>query len=95
VLDLIQHPDRLNSMRTAARQRAESHFDLSASVAETSALFNRMVRPAVRKNGVWQPTVVRDKLAEGDRRVRLKTQTGAIKGIARGHLAALRTADTA
>jgi hypothetical protein len=43
-------------------------------VRETAAVFNRLVRPAVMKNGVWQPTVVRDQ-SEGERRVRLRPRT--------------------
>lgn len=95
-IDLLEHPARLAPMRGAARRRAEEHFDLRSSVRETSALFHRLVRPAVMKNGVWQPTVVRDKGGEGgDRRVRLKAPAGPLDGIAHGGLAAVRAADTA
>lgn len=75
--DLLSKPERLAVMGKAARARIERNFDLRQSVRDTSALFQRLVKPAVMKNGVWQPTVVRDK-GEGDRRVRLKTQPGAL-----------------
>jgi glycosyltransferase involved in cell wall biosynthesis len=76
-IDLLKRPDRLKAMGDAARTRAEAHFDLRRSVRETSALFQRLVKPAVMKNGVWQPlpTVVRDK-GESDRRVRQGSRNG-------------------
>ena len=92
-LDLLHRPDRLAAMGKASRARAVEHFDLRHSVRETSALFNRMVRPAVMKNGVWQPTVVRDK-GEGERRVRLKSQAAGLDTVARAGLAAVRSAET-
>ena len=42
---------------------------------------------------VWQPTVVRDK-GEGDRRVRLKPQSGAIERVSGPSLASVRSAET-
>lgn len=92
-IDLLRRPERLAAMGEAARLRIERHFDLRRSVQETSALFHRMVKPAVMKNGVWQPTVVRDK-GEGDRRVRLKPQPGALDPASRPGLAAVRSAET-
>ncbi len=92
-LDLLRNPERLVRMRRACRERAERLYDLRHSVAETSALFNRLVRPAVMKNGVWQPTVVRDK-ADDNRRVRLKPQSGAIERVSRPGLSAVRSAET-
>lgn len=91
-LDLLHNPERLREMGTAARARAVAHFDLRDSVRETSAFFQRLVKPAVMKNGVWQPlpTVVRDK-SEADRRVRLKAQ-GSLETSARTNVAALRPA---
>lgn len=76
-IDLLKRPDRLKRMGAAARLRIETQFDLRRSARETSALFQRLVKPAVMKNGVWQPlpTVVRDK-AEGDRRVRQGPRNG-------------------
>ena len=80
-------------MGEAARARIESRYDLRSSVRDTAALFARVIKPAVMKNGVWQPTVVRDK-GEGDRRVRLKASTSALEGGSRPSLAAVRSAET-
>jgi glycosyltransferase involved in cell wall biosynthesis len=90
--DLLRNPVRLKEMGAAARARVESQFDLRGSVAETSALFERLVKPAVMKNGAWQqlPQVVRDK-GDGERRVRLKTQNG---GLDRAGLAAVRSVES-
>ena len=73
-IDLLGQPARLKQMGQAGRQRAEEVFDIRHSVRETAALFQRLVRPAVMKNGVWQPTVVREH-ADSDRRVRLRPNT--------------------
>ena len=73
-LDLLKQPARLRQMGQASRKRAEDVFDLHHNVRETAAVFNRLVRPAVMKNGVWQPTVVRDQ-SDGERRVRLRPRT--------------------
>ena len=90
--ELLRQPGRLASMRTASRRRAETLYDLRITVAETAALFTRLVRPVSRKGETWQPTVVRDK-GEGDRRVRLKPQSAALEAGSRAGLAAVRTAD--
>lgn len=92
-IDLLGDPERLRLMGDKARRRVVEQFNLRESARETSALFQRLVRPAVMKNGVWQPTVVRDKI-EGERRVRLKaTPAGGIDSVARSGLAAVRSAE--
>jgi glycosyltransferase involved in cell wall biosynthesis len=73
-LDLLNQPARLKQMGQAGRKRAEETFDLRHNIRETTAVFQRLVKPAVMKNGVWQPTVVRDQ-SEGERRVRLRPRT--------------------
>jgi len=73
-VELLNQPERLRTMGEAGRKRAEELFDLRHTVRETAAVFQRMVKPAVMKNGIWQPTVVRDQ-SEGERRVRLRPRT--------------------
>jgi starch synthase len=73
-LDLLAQPERLKRMGRAGRERAEDVFDLRHAVRETAAVFQRLVKPAVMKNGVWHPTVVRDQ-SDGERRVRLRPRT--------------------
>ena len=73
-VDLLNQPARLSRWARPADKRAEELFDLRHTVRETAAVFQRLVRPAVMKNGVWQPTVVRDQ-SEGERRVRLRPRT--------------------
>ena len=90
-LDLLNQPERMRRMGAAARTRIEQHYDLRLSARETSALFQRLVKPAVMKNGVWQPVVVRDK--SEDRRVRLKAQPSGMDGEMRAGLTAVRSAD--
>jgi glycosyltransferase involved in cell wall biosynthesis len=77
-LEFLQRPDRLKEMGQAGRRRAETLFDLERNVRATGAVFQRLVKPAVMKDGIWHPlpTVVRDK-GDGERRVRLKGQAGA------------------
>jgi glycosyltransferase involved in cell wall biosynthesis len=79
-IDLLKRPDRLKQMGKVGRARAEELFDLKRNVLATGALFQRLVQPAVMKNGVWEPlpTVVRDKV-DGERRVRLKAQAGGLE----------------
>ena len=69
-IDLLGQPARLKQMGQAGRRRAEEVFGLRRSVEETARVFQRLVRPAVMKNGVWKPTVVRDQ-SDGERRLRL------------------------
>ena len=92
-LDLLRQPERLKSMGRAARARIEAEFDLRDSVKGTSALFGRLARPSLAKNGAWQPSVVRDKGDPSDRRVRLKPQPGLVEGDRPG-LAAVRAAES-
>ena len=73
-IDLLGQPARLKQMGQAGRQRAEEVFDIRHSVRETAAVFQRLVRPAVMRKGVWHPTVVREQ-ADSDRRVRLRPHT--------------------
>lgn len=70
-IELLNQPARLRRMGQAGRKRAEDVFDLRHNVRETAAVFQRLVKPAVMKNGVWQPTVVRDQ-SDSERRVRLR-----------------------
>src|SRR5215212_1705850 len=70
-IDLLGQPARLKQMGQAGRQRAEQVFDIRHTVRKTAAVFQRLVRPAAMKNGVWHPSVVRDQ-AESERRVRLR-----------------------
>jgi len=70
-IDLLGQPARLKQMGQAGRQRAEEVFDIRHTARKTAAVFQRLVRPAAMKNGVWHPTVVRDQ-AESERRVRLR-----------------------
>ena len=93
-LDLLHHPDRLAAMRPKARRRAVEHFDLSISVADTSALFARLAKSSTAKRTEsWQPTVVRDK-GEGERRVRLKAQPAALESVSLPGLVAVRSAES-
>lgn len=91
-LDLLKNPERMANMGRAGRARVERQFDLRSTVRETAALFQRLVKPAVMKNGVWQPlpTVVRDK---SDARARLKSANGGGLDQSRHGLAAVRAAE--
>ena len=93
-IDLLRQPARLRAMRDASRRRAVAQFDLSHSVRETAALFASFVKPGVMKNGMWQPTVLRDKAVEGERRVRLKPQPGPLDGAGHVGLSAVRSVET-
>lgn len=73
-IELLNQPARLRQMGQAGRKRAEDAFDLRHNVRETAAVFQRLVKPAVMKNGVWQPTVVREQ-SDSERRVRLRPRT--------------------
>jgi glycosyltransferase involved in cell wall biosynthesis len=92
-IDLLRKPERMKRMGDAGRMRVEQGFDLRTTVSETAALFQRLVKPAVMKNGVWQPlpTVVREKADSG--RVRLKGASGGLDQPRPG-LSAVRSAES-
>ena len=91
-LDLLHQPERLKRMGSAARARAERHFDLQTTVEETAALFQRLVRPASPRSGAWPLSSV-IAVKDAERRVRMKAQAAALKPASRAKLAAVPSDD--
>jgi glycosyltransferase involved in cell wall biosynthesis len=49
-IDLLEHPDRLAAMGEAGRARVRAHFDLRATVAQTTHLMEMLVQRNAQPN---------------------------------------------